>query len=232
LRAIIVADGDIRSGAALHEAVRQAREDGDTDESVLVIAADGGAMKAEQVGLTPTVVVGDGDSLDPHVAESLARAGAEVIVYPVDKDESDTELAVREALARGARSVLILGWLGGMRQEHSIANLMLLTLPALAGLDAALIDGPTTIRAMGMTGPDVMKLDGVPGDYISLLPLTEEVHGVTTTGLRFPLADATLSQGGTRGLSNEMLTTQSEVRTSSGRLAVIHTTRTEVDSHE
>ncbi len=156
------------------------------------------------------MVVGDGDSLDPQVAERLRSAGAEVIVYPVDKDESDTELAVREALARGATHLVILGALGGARAEHSVANLLLLTLPALAGVDAALVDGPSTIRAMGLTWPDVMQLDGAPGDYVSLLPLTEEVRGVTTTDLRFPLTDATLPQGGTRGLSNEMLAPRCE----------------------
>jgi thiamine pyrophosphokinase len=230
LLAIIVADGDIRSGAAVQLALSQATDSG-ADEPVIVVAADGGALKAEHVGLTPNVVVGDGDSLDPLVAKRLREAGAEVIVYPVDKDESDTELAVREAIARGATRLVILGGLGGARAEHTVANLLLLTVPVLTGLDAALVDGPSTIRAMGITGPDAMTLDGAPGDYVSLLPLTEEVRGVTTTDLRFPLADATLQQGGTRGLSNELLGARCEVRTSSGRLAVIHTARTEVISH-
>jgi thiamine pyrophosphokinase len=231
LLAIIVADGDIRSGAAVQQALRRATDNGSAG-AVLVVAADGGALKAEQIGLSPNVVVGDGDSLDPQVAERLRRAGAEVLVYSVDKDESDTELAVREALARGASHLVILGWLGGARAEHSVANLMLLTTPALTDVDAALVDGPTTIQAMGLTGPDVMQLDGARGDFVSLLPLTEEVRGVTTTDLRFPLADATLLQGGTRGLSNEMLAARCEVRTSAGRLAVIHTARTEVVSDE
>ena len=227
--AIIVADGDIRNGAAVQHALLQATNSGG-DEPALVVAADGGALKAEQIGLSPAVVVGDGDSLDPQVAERLRKAGAEVIVYPIEKDESDTELAVREALARGANRLLILGGLGGQRAEHTVANLLLLTLPAVEDLDTALVDGPTTIRAMGLSGPDVMAVDGAPGDFVSLLPLTEEVRGVTTTDLRFPLADATLQQGGTRGLSNEMLGARCEIRTSSGRLAVIHTARTEVTS--
>lgn len=229
--AIIVADGDIRSGAAVQHAIAQATKSG-ADEPVFVVAADGGALKAEQLGLSPNVVVGDGDSLDPAVAERLQRAGAEVIVYPVDKDESDTELAVHEALGRDATSLVILGGLGGKRAEHTVANLLLLTLPALAGVDVALVDGPTTIRAMGLSGPDAMTVDGAPHDYVSLLPLTEEVRGVTTTDLRFPLADATLQQGGTRGLSNEMLAARCQVRTSSGRLAVIHTARTEAVPYE
>src|SRR6185295_13541308 len=100
LLAIIVADGDIRSGVAVQQALRRATNNASA-EAALVVAADGGALKAEQIGLTPDVVVGDGDSLDTEVAERLRLGGAEVLVYAVDKDESDTELAVREALTRG-----------------------------------------------------------------------------------------------------------------------------------
>ena len=101
----------------------------------LVVGADGGALKAMSLGLRLDLVVGDGDSLAPERIVELRRGGIEVIIHPVDKDESDTELAVREALARGATSIAIVGAFGGTRLEHSVANLLLLTLPELAGVD-------------------------------------------------------------------------------------------------
>jgi thiamine pyrophosphokinase len=214
LRAVIVADGDVRPGTAVSRALANVD---------LVVAADGGAVKAAQLGLSPAVVVGDGDSLSPAAADELRRAGVEAIVHPVDKDESDTELAVREAVARGATSVVILGALGGHRVEHSVANLLLLTLPELAAIDASIADNASTIRVIGAGGADSMAIDGEIGDFVSLLPLCDEVAGVTTTNLRFPLVDATLVQGQTRGLSNELSAARGEVRLRSGRLAVIHT---------
>ena len=223
MRAIIVADGDVRQGPALSLALARPVEAGSS--SPLVVAADGGALKAISLGLQPDLVVGDGDSLAPERIAELRRDGVEVIVHPADKDESDTELAVREALARGASSVVIVGAFGGARLEHSVANLLLLTLPELAGLDAALVDGPSTARAIGVDGPGHVLVTGQAGDYVSLLPLSEGVDGVTTEGLRFALRDAALVQGSTRGLSNELLVARGAVHTRSGRLAVIHTYR-------
>jgi len=212
-----VADGDVRMGPSVRAALV---------EPGLVIAADGGAVKAAQLGLSPLIVVGDGDSLAPEAVEQLRRAGSEVIVHPVDKDESDAELAVREALRRGATVVVILGALGGTRVEHGVANLMLLTLPDLAGLDVSIVDGGSTYRVIG-AGPDQIAIAGAVGDFVSLRPLSERVEGVTTVDLRFPLSDATLVQGQTRGLSNELVANQGGVRTRSGRLAVIHTDSSE-----
>jgi thiamine pyrophosphokinase len=197
----------------------------------LVVAADGGAIKAEQLGLTPHVVVGDGDSLPAARADELRGAGVEVLMHPVAKDESDTELAVREALSRGATSITVLGAFGGARLEHSIANLLLLTLPELAGVDACLVDGPSTVRVIGLTGRARLEVRGVPQDFVSLLPLSDAVAGITTGGLRFPLTEATLSQGPARGLSNELIAAHGSVTTRSGRLAVVHTVRTEAESN-
>ena len=221
MRAIIVADGDVRPGPALGRALPQAPEDG--AGSPLVVAADGGALKAISVGLRPDLVVGDGDSLAPERIAELQRDGVEVIVHPADKDESDTELAIRAALARGATSIVILGAFGGSRLEHSVANLLLLTLPELADFDVSLVDGPSTARVIGVAGVGHALITGQVGDYVSLLPLEERVDGVTTEGLRFVLTDATLLQGPARGLSNELARVRGVVRTRSGRLAVIHT---------
>ncbi len=221
MRAIIVADGDVESGSALLRVLNGSPTQG----PALVVAADGGALKAAHLGLKPSIVVGDGDSLAPERAEQLRREGVEVIVHPAQKDESDTELAVREAIARGAGSIVIVGAFGGDRLEHSLANLLLLTLPELAKLDVALVDGPSIVRVIGGSGAGFLNISGEIGDYVSLLALSERVDGVTTAGLRYPLADESLLQGPTRGLSNELSAESAEVMTQNGRLAVIHTKR-------
>jgi thiamine pyrophosphokinase len=218
LIAIILADGSAASRAALRRVV------GDSDVGhALVIAADGGARQAAQLGLTVDVVVGDGDSLSPGEAAELRAAGAEFITHPRAKEQSDTELAVIEALSRGARRIAVLGAFGGRRLEHTLANILLLASPPLAGRDVALVDESTTVRVMGDGGPAELLIDGAAGDYVSLLPLSERVEGVTTGGLAFPLLDEDLLQGPTRGLSNEMTTSKASVRCRAGRLAVIHT---------
>jgi thiamine pyrophosphokinase len=216
--ALIVADGDVRADQPAPPA-------GDAHDGppALVVAADGGARKAQLLGLLPDVVVGDMDSLAPATLAELERSGVKILRHPADKEASDTELAVHEALRRGATKLVILGALGGPRFEHTLANVLLLTLPELAGCDVSLVDGPVTVRVVGSTGPDQVEIAGRPGDLVSLLPLTELVEGVTTSGLAYALDGETLHQGPARGLSNVLTEPRAGISTGSGRLAIVHT---------
>ena len=218
--ALIVADGDVPARPAVDRLLGGAPQ--------LVIAADGGALKAEALGYPAHVVVGDADSLEPAQAERLRDAGAEVVVHPAAKDESDTELALNEALNRGATRVVIIGAFGGKRLEHTLANILLIASERLTGLDICLADGASTLRVMH--DKESLEINGDAGDYVSLLPLTRQVSGVTTAGLRYALTREMLEQGPARGLSNELLAGAATVHIDQGRLAVIHTRRTEVSS--
>lgn len=214
MNALIVADGDIPSRAAVDRLLAPAG-------ATLVVAADGGALKATALGLRPDIVVGDSDSLPIEASDALRADGVEVIVHPSAKDESDTELAVREALNRGATALTIIGAFGGPRLEHTIANLLLLCLPALAGRDARLADGASVVRLLdaGRT----LTVNGKRGDFVSLFPLAPVAEGVTTTGLAYALTDEQLTQGPARGLSNVMTSDVATVSARSGRLLVVHT---------
>jgi thiamine pyrophosphokinase len=189
----------------------------------VVIAADGGAAKAALLGLRPDVIVGDLDSLAPDTLERLRAEGVEICAYPAEKEESDTQLALREAIARGASRLIIAGGLGGLRLDHTLANLLLLALPELAGHEVVLLDGAASVRVLGLSGPDELSLEGTPGDLVSLLPLSERVRGVETEELAYPLRGETLEQGYSRGLSNVMQAGRATIRTAQGRLAVVHT---------
>ena len=219
MKALIVANGDVQRHSLLDAGLL----DPDSDGRPVVIAADGGARKAKLAGLRPDVVIGDADSLSEQSIERLRREGVDVTVHPQAKAESDTELCVREALRRGATNVVILGALGGLRFDHALANLLLLTLPELADREVVLADATTSVRVMGSRAPDRLVLRGAVGDLVSLLPLTDVVDGVRTEGLAYPLAGEQLRQGPARGLSNVMQATEATISITRGRLAVIHT---------
>lgn len=216
--ALIVADGDVPDRPAVDRLLGGAPQ--------LVVASDGGALKAEVIGYPAQVVVGDADSLAPTDIDRLRAAGAEVVVHPAAKDESDTELALNLALDRGATRVVIVGAFGGKRLEHTLANILLIASQRLRGRDICLADGASTLRVLHDKGS--LELTGSIGDFVSLLPLTWHVSGVTTVGLRYVLTEELLEQGPARGLSNEMTTGTASIQIDQGRLAVIHTRRTEV----
>ncbi len=219
-RALVVADGDVPDRAALDRAWP-----GWADVDV-VIAADGGAVRAERLGLTIDLVIGDRDSLsDADLARMEAR-GIPVRRLPAAKDESDTEIAVLAALAKGAGRVTIVGSLGGPRFDHTLANVGLLALPALGG-NGELIDDRTRITLLEAPGPEGRpvrrSLSGPIGELVSLLPVLGDVDGVTTEGLEYPLRDEPLSAGPARGLSNVRIAPDAAVTLRRGRLLIIET---------
>ena len=146
----------------------------------------------------------------------------------VDKDESDTELAVLAAVEAGADVVTILGGLGGPRVDHAVANVTLLLHAALEGREARLYDQAAARLSLlvcpdGRGLPGARELTGRAGDLVSLIPLGESAHDVTTEGLRYPLAGETLETGKARGLSNVRVASTARVSLGSGRLLVIET---------
>jgi thiamine pyrophosphokinase len=193
------------------------------DGADAVIAADGGAATLDRIGRRPDRLVGDLDSVDAALVERLTAAGIPVDRHPTDKEASDTELALRVALAQGADRIDLLGATGGDRLDHELANMLLLADPVLAGVDVRAIVGPTSVRAL--RGGGALALHGALGDFVTLLPVGGDARGVTTTGLRWPLNAATLRTGSTRGLSNVVIGPAS-VSLTDGVLLVIEPSHT------
>ncbi|MEA2545267.1 MAG: thiamine pyrophosphokinae [Chloroflexota bacterium] len=186
----------------------------------LVIAADGGARHATAVGRSIDLWVGDGDSIGEAGLAAIAEAGIPIRRSPVDKDESDTELALLAALEAGARRVTILGALGGERFDHGLANVWLLGHPGLAGCDVRLLDATVRIR---LVGPGRADLGGRIGDLVTLLPFGGDATGLTTDGLRYPLQGESLRSGPSRGLSNVRVAGDAGLTVGSGRILVLET---------
>jgi len=220
--ALVVADGDVPARAAL-AAAWPGWDAGIAD----VIAADGGLVRSGALGLRVDLLVGDLDSLSPSLAEAAAAEGIAILRARVDKDESDAELALLEAVRRGATRVTVLGAFGGPRLDHALANLWLLAHPGLAGVDVALLDAGSRASLVTAPAPDGSPvhraLPGPVGATVSLLPLGGDVTGITTSGLRYPLRDEPLRTGPARGLSNVRAAADASLTVRAGRLLIVET---------
>jgi len=190
-----------------------------------ILCADGGTRHALELGLHPDMVIGDLDSMTGEDREAVENAGVEIKAYPRDKNETDLELAVREALRREASRIMIVGALG-RRLDHTIGNIAMLTDPALAELDVRLDDGLEEVRLCRAE----MLLTGNAGDIVSLLPWGGDVQGVRTEGLQWPLWDETLHADKTRGISNEMLGPTARVRIAGGLLLIVHRRQSQAEN--
>lgn len=207
-RAVIFVNGHIPD----LELVRQLTRPGDT-----LLAADGGTRHVLALGLTPSVVIGDLDSLTDADRRKLDAAGTEIRRYPRNKNETDFELALHYAVEAGYHEILLVAALGD-RLDQTLGNLALLTDPSLVGLHVRVDDGVEQAYFVSTRA----RVEGRPGDLVSLIPWGGEVTGVSTDGLRWPLRGETLYPYKTRGISNELLGETASVSLKSGLLLIIH----------
>ncbi len=210
--ALVFANGELRTGPAVYRWLNAI-------DRPLVLAADGGAHIAAAYELRPDAIIGDMDSVAPGLLAELEEQGTQVIRYPPEKDETDLELALKEAAARGCDPIIIIGGTGG-RLDQSLANVYLLALPELAGRTVRMVAAREEVMLLR---PGAHTLHGSPGDTVSLLPVGGPAYGVRTDDLAFPLRGETLEFGPARGVSNEMRADSAQISLERGWLLVIHT---------
>jgi thiamine pyrophosphokinase len=207
-RAVIFANGLLSDMKVVGELIR-------LDD--LLIAADGGARHALALGLVPTVLIGDLDSITDPDLRGLEAAGTRIHRYPRDKNETDLELAMHFAAEKGCDEILVIAALGG-RLDQTLGNLSLLSGEEFAAIPIRLEDGLEETFFVR----NCCQVQGDPGDLVSLLPWGGEVTGIVTTGLRWALTDETLYPDRTRGISNELIGEAATISLQTGLMLVVH----------
>ena len=172
-----------------------------------LMAADGGLLHLQRLGLRPDGVIGDFDSL------GFVPAGAEV--FPVEKDDTDAMLAARKGLELGFRDFRFYGALDGPRLDHAIANFQTLQFLADRGARGYLVGKDylvTVIREETVVFPA-----GAEG-ILSLFCLGPDAGGVTLRGLHYPLENGTLTSGFPLGVSNHFTGKEASITVEKGSL--------------
>lgn len=208
---VIVAGGELAS-----EDLQRIRS---TDR---VIAVDGGAKGLLQAGIHPELVVGDFDTLTEDEQYQLEQSKVPFRRLPTDKDLTDTQYAIELSLQEKGPLVL-LGFVGGARLDHALANLYLLEAIHRAGREATLYYRQNRLRYY--VGPARIPLFHEAFTYVSVIPVSDKLEGVTNKGLKYPLQNAILYRFDSRGISNEWIEQQAEITFQRGSCFI-------VESHE
>ncbi len=185
-----------------------------------VIAVDKGLETADRLGLVPEYLVGDFDTVNPEVLAAYRnRPGVTLREYCPEKDDTDTQIAVRAAFTLGSGEIVILGGTG-TRFDHMMANLFLMEEALMQGRNCCMIDEKNRIRLANRSF--TLRREEAWGDYLSLIPLTDIVRPVTLRGVKYPLDGCTMHRiRGGFGVSNEITGEAAEVCFDEGILIVV-----------
>lgn len=183
-----------------------------------VIAVDGGAFYTKKIGVLPNLIVGDFDTLDKKVLQEYKEKGIEYAIYPSEKDYTDTHLAVEIALKKKPTKITIVAGTGS-RLDHTLGNIGLLLLALKQGILMEIVDKNNRMYMIDKEWKIQKQL--TYGTYISLLPYSEVVSGITLTGFRYSMENETLSFGESRGISNELVEKEGKITLKKGVLLII-----------
>jgi thiamine pyrophosphokinase len=175
-----------------------------------LIAADGGLRHTQALNLTPHCILGDFDSLGytPRDAQ----------VFPVEKDDTDSMLAVRRGLQLGYRRFLLYGSLDGPRLDHTVANFQTLQYLSDHGALGYLV-GRTYLATVIKDCAAVFPA-GAAG-IISVFCIGADARGVSIRGLKYPLENGTLTAGFPLGVSNHFTGATARIQVDHGSLLLL-----------
>ena len=184
----------IYTGGAIHPKGISERP----QEDDLIIAADGGYHNAQAMGVVPTLLLGDFDSLKK--GEKIPD-GIEILQVPAEKDDTDTQLAVQVALEKGAKELVIIGGLDG-RLDHTLSNLAVLEDLYAKNIRAVMTNGQNRVRFIRNSGVILLREHF---RYFSILAADPLLKGVSVDGCKYPLKKAKLQKTRQYAVSNEIV---------------------------
>lgn len=183
-----------------------------------IIAVDKGLEFLYSLKLDPNYIVGDFDSVNKDIINFYTDKNIPIQKYNSEKDNTDTDIAIKLAINLNSTDITIVG-ATGTRIDHILANIHVLCLALHKNIPCKIIDCNNKIRLID-SNLSLNKKD-LYGKYISLIPLTTTVEGLTLKGFKYPLFDYTLNIGKSLGISNELIDDTGIIELKNGILIVI-----------
>ena len=181
------------------------------NDNDFICCADGGTKHLSSLGISPDLVMGDFDSSQENAFD------CEILTFPVEKDDTDMLLALKEGIKRGGRSFLLIGGTGG-RLDHTFANFQTLLYAEKHGASAALCDENNFAFILKN---DTAFIEKNEGEKVSLFAFDGPVGGVSLEGFYYPLKNASLFGHYPLAISNFIISDKGRITVSKGTLLVI-----------
>ncbi len=188
-----------------------------TNKYDIIIAVDKGAEELAHIEIQPNYIVGDFDSIDKEVLAKYEKSNIKVKRLIPEKDLTDTQSALELAIELQSTDITIVGAIG-TRMDHTMANIHILKEALDKNIPARIINDNNEI--MLINKPIKIKKDDMY-KYVSLIPLTTEVTGVTINGMKYSLKDYKMTIGNSLGISNEQIEQTAEIGLQNGILVII-----------
>lgn len=166
------------------------------------IGLEKGALSILDNQETLHYALGDFDSVNEQEQQRIEKQACVFQLYPPEKDQTDLEIAIDKALSLHPKKIYLFGVTGG-RKDHELINIQMLYVIAQKGIDAIMIDKYNFMELAFPGKHNVFHEEGFP--YISFIPFTPEVEGLTLKGFKYPLSDETILWGSTLCISNHLL---------------------------
>jgi len=195
--------------------------------SLSIMACDSGYENCLAIGLEPDIVIGDFDSISREAYEKLQHSNAEVIKLNPVKDDTDIEAAVNIAIHKTSfgEFIYILGGTG-KRLDHFLGNVNLLGMGCLKQRKVVIVDEYNYIQMISAGQVLDLSREGEGaqfGHYVSIFPYGGKAAGVTMTGFKYPLENATIEGFNTLTVSNELIESVGSITLKEGYLIVCET---------
>ncbi len=208
MKAVIVAGGDKPSEELLKSYIEYAD---------LVLGADKGSEYLYDYNITPDVILGDFDSINKEKLKMIENKNIEIIKFPPEKDYTDTEIAIMEAMKRGADTIYLFAGIG-TRADHTLGNIGLILTTKKKGARLIIIDDHNRMYLADKS----MSLNGTYGETISFHALSDVVKGFEIKGAKYNLDSYDMHLLDPRAICNEFLDTPINIKYESGELLIIH----------
>lgn len=182
-----------------------------------IIAVDKGLEVLDELDILPSYIIGDFDSVDKELLNKYREKDIEIKELNPEKDYTDTHMGLRQAIEFGSDEIIIIGAIG-TRMDHTIANIHVMTEALDKNISCRMCDEYSDITIINKD-TEILKSDEYK--YLSIIPLTTEVKGVTLEGFKYRLNNRDLRVGESIGISNEQIENKAIIRMKEGKLIVI-----------